>query len=208
MSDLPIGWDNRTNQMSEKDMKLGGMAATRFASRSSAGTSDGAYQDVTDGQYKTSEQVRAHYHAAMETSTATSSVDNSNKQSSSVLPDLWSDRQQERGLQVLQMGVFLGKKNDNATPSVVNDMSEAVSHFSGKARHTVPPRDGRNNPVAALEKEEKATPQVALVQVATNALETLANIMDGHPSPIPMEERTALANAMKRVMDVLAKQTV
>ena len=30
MADLPVGWDDRHNQMSEKDIKLGGMAAKSF----------------------------------------------------------------------------------------------------------------------------------------------------------------------------------
>ena len=60
-STLPSGWGNRNNQMSEKDIKLGGVAATKFG-----GTAKNAYENSTEGRggdiaYKTSDEVREYF---------------------------------------------------------------------------------------------------------------------------------------------------
>lgn len=52
---LPVGWGERKNQMSEKDIQLGGDAATKFAQPN-------AYSNAESPIYQTSEQVRAYYY--------------------------------------------------------------------------------------------------------------------------------------------------
>ena len=57
---LPYGWESRTNAMSEKDIKLGGVAAGKFSSKGElerAATS--AYGE--DASYKTSDEVAAFW---------------------------------------------------------------------------------------------------------------------------------------------------
>jgi hypothetical protein len=58
-SDLPLGWEDRTNRMSEHDIALGGVAATKFRSTN-------AYDNAPIGTYQSSDQVRAHYLQQME----------------------------------------------------------------------------------------------------------------------------------------------
>jgi hypothetical protein len=51
-------------------------------------------------------------------------------------------------------------------------------------------------------------PEVALVQIATHTLETMAKALEHKISvKIPMAERAAFANALKQAMDTLAKQS-
>jgi len=62
-SSLPIGWENRSNTMSEKDMKLGGIAATKFRNQNVIPSIKGAYSDeTTAGIYQTSDAVRENYY--------------------------------------------------------------------------------------------------------------------------------------------------
>eukprot|EP00535_Pseudo-nitzschia_heimii_P002031 CAMPEP_0197181178 /NCGR_PEP_ID=MMETSP1423-20130617/5535_1 /TAXON_ID=476441 /ORGANISM="Pseudo-nitzschia heimii, Strain UNC1101" /LENGTH=106 /DNA_ID=CAMNT_0042631373 /DNA_START=31 /DNA_END=348 /DNA_ORIENTATION=+ len=85
MTSLPIGWESRSNRMSEKDMKLGGIAATKFIDKrlsnnnnnnadggggGGGGVADGhndvtsgsnAYSGSSSGIYQNSDQVRDHY---------------------------------------------------------------------------------------------------------------------------------------------------
>lgn len=55
MTSLPVGWEDRSNSMSEHDMALGGSAATRFSRRK------GAYEDTSSAAFQSSDQVRQHY---------------------------------------------------------------------------------------------------------------------------------------------------
>jgi hypothetical protein len=47
--------------------------------------------------------------------------------------------------------------------------------------------------------------EVALVQVATHTLNTLAATLEQHPATIPTNDRHAFAEAMKRAMNAMAK---
>lgn len=162
MSSLPPGWGDRNNQMSEKDMKLGGAAATKFASRSHTAYGNG------DDAYKTSDQVREFYNKKREEEAAAAS---------SVVPDGWEDRQKQRLTEAKQYGAFARNPPPGTAPKKTESSS---SDFAGA--------------------------EVALVQVATHSLEALAKTLENGPKvSLPMEERVAFANAVKRAMDALAK---
>ena len=92
MSNLPVGWGSRNNQMSEHDIKLGGIAATKFATKQNS-----AYEDDVSGVYKSSDDVRQFYLQQQST----------NDQSST--PDFWQERQKTKELQAQQFGVFSSK---------------------------------------------------------------------------------------------------
>lgn len=92
-SNLPPGWGDRNNTMSEHDMKLGGDAANRFASSSS---SNGAYGDGTEAGYKSSDEVKAFYMNQIDLKSA-----NTNQSSSSV-PVGWEQRQKIRQVEEKQ----------------------------------------------------------------------------------------------------------
>ena len=99
MSDLPIGWGDRHNAMSEKDLALGGAAAKKFAKNA------GAYQDG-DFTYKTSEDVRAHYLNHMKTDAPSTGDD--------TLPLGWANREKEKNILAKQHGVFA--RNNASVP--------------------------------------------------------------------------------------------
>lgn len=169
MSNLPLGWGDRKNQMSERDMKLGGIAATKFAAKN-------AYDGTTNATYKSDDQVRKFYLDSYQTSTGR---DLAPAAGSSGTPDFWADRQKERNLQAQQMGVFASKANASG-----------------------PSHQATRSPAGAYSSE------VALVRIATQTLETMATALEQKPdATIPMEERTAIAAAMKKAMEVLAQQS-
>lgn len=169
--------------MSEKDMKLGGVAATKFASKN-------AYDGASSATYKSSDQVREHYLSEMERLNDSKEADQST--SSSNVPDFWESRQKERNLEAKQMGVFSHQANNmrQLTPSASPPTSSTTSSEGSTS-------DGRTS-----------SPEVALIQIATNTLETMAAVMENNSqTKIPMSERTAFANAVKRAMAALAKQS-
>ena len=206
MADLPLGWGGRHNQMSEHDMKLGGMAATKFIA-----TGLNAYENDVAGNgnngntnpgYKNSDQVREHYLRESQktggsisinsnsnnssTSNTSSSGDSSAKKQAkegqSNVPDFWEERQKLRNLQAKQMGVFSNKP----TEAVI------ISKENGRA----------NNNGGSISAE------VALVQTAAFALEKMTQSLRGRGDvKIPTADRAAFAEAVKGAMDALAKQT-
>mmetsp|Transcript_20823 Transcript_20823/g.30828 ORF Transcript_20823/g.30828 Transcript_20823/m.30828 type:complete len:177 (-) Transcript_20823:214-744(-) len=168
-SSLPLGWEDRNNQMSEHDMKLGGIAATKFASKAVNAYSEG------DNTYKTSDDVREFYLNKDE-----AKVDQLD--SGSGVPDFWEERQKHKALEEKQYCVFSSKSNDS------------VAHASAKEE------DPKGHQIFS--------PEVALVKVTTDTLETLASTFEQNPSLlIPAEDRAGLAKAMKRAMDALSKST-
>lgn len=157
MSDLPIGWGDRHNTMSEKDMALGGSAATRFISKQSRGV----YQEG-DVAYKSSDDVREYYRKQMEVSSHQGNDNNS------PLPVGWSEREKEKDTLAKQQGVFAASKDSNLSLS-------------------------------------STTAEVALLQVTTNSLESLASVMESESGiSIPSEDRARFAVAVKKAMDALA----
>ena len=179
-NNLPVGWGDRNNKMSEKDINLGGVAATKFGGRAkNAYDSDAAANggDSTNVDYKTSDQVREYYLNEMQKTRDSHDGASSlevNRGSLNV-PDLWGERQKEREIQAKQMGVFSKNAPDN-------NNSKSSSH--------------------------QLSAEVALVQIATHTLEKMTNSLEGKRNiNIPMEDRTAFAKALKGAMDALAKQS-
>ncbi|KAL7540553.1 hypothetical protein ACHAXR_010205 [Thalassiosira sp. AJA248-18] len=104
MANLPSGWGDRNNQMSEQDMKLGGVVATKFGC-----TAKNAYEnDSGNTVYKNSDQVREFY---LKESGIKSGGGNTTSEvkSKSNVPDFWEERQKQKGLEAKQMGVFADK---------------------------------------------------------------------------------------------------
>jgi hypothetical protein len=174
---IPLGWDKRINSMSERDMLLGGAAATKFANKSIASN---AYGDDTTGSYKSSDAVREFYMKRLDgTSTITTEPQSpagggDNHKAIASLPPLWQERQKTQELQAQQYGGFTGTSS-NDKPSVNGSDSQG--------------------------------PEVALLRVGTYTLEALANTLEQQTVKFPMEERAAFAKAVKRVMDAMAKST-
>ena len=190
MADLPVGWDDRHNQMSEKDIKLGGMAAKSFGGTARRNAYDND-NDSSNCGYKTSDQVREYYLSEMQrTAAGSNNNDNHNISSGPVgvpsksnLPDFWEDRQKEKELQAKQMGVF--SRNDS------NDTKTKISTSYAKG-------------VGADHGGNKA--ELSLVQIATYTLEKLTIALEGKEIKIPMKERAAFAKAIQGAMNVMAKQ--
>ena len=193
-STLPSGWGNRNNQMSEKDIKLGGVAATKFG-----GTAKNAYENSTEGggdiTYKTSDEVREYYLSEMQ---RTGGGDNPQEKSKSNVPSFWEDRQKEKMIQAKQMGVF--SKNTTSKDTSIRVDNDKMDTAIQKDRSIE--SDGSNDTTAIQSAE------VALIQIATHTLEKVAQSLDGKDNiKIPVEERAAFAQAMAKAMNVLAKQT-
>ena len=193
MADLPVGWDDRHNQMSEKDIKLGGMAAKSFGGTARRN----AYENDNDSSncgYKTSDQVREYYLSEMQRTAGSNNSDNHNISSGPVpsksnLPDFWEDRQKEKELQAKQMGVF--SRNDSNDTKTDNIFSSKISTSYAKG-------------VGADHGGNKA--ELSLVQIATYTLEKLTIALEGKEIKIPMKERAAFAKAIQGAMNVMAKQ--
>ena len=192
-STLPSGWGNRNNQMSEKDIKLGGVAATKFG-----GTAKNAYENSTQGgggdiTYKTSDEVREYYLSEIQ---RTGGGDNPQEKGKSNVPSFWEDRQKEKMIQAKQMGVFSKNTSPNDT---------AIRVDESKVDTAIPKRsiesDGSNDTTSIQSAE------VALIQIATHTLEKVAQSLEGKDNiKIPIEERAAFAQAMTKAMNALAKQ--
>lgn len=199
-SQLPTGWENRSNRMSEKDIKLGGMAATKFIDRSianvvnndntnddnsnndtTAGTGN-AYSGDSTGGYQNSDKVRAHYlnrmeqHQQQQQQQANENPFSTNRNNSSVTPIFWEERQEMRQLEAEGL-----RNKDGPGINGVSDgqASSSASTAVLKSSDTV-----ENNVTCTGISSGSA--EVALVRVATYTLETLA---------VTLEKSTAAAAA-------------
>jgi hypothetical protein len=100
---LPYGWESRTNAMSEKDIKLGGVAAGKFSSKGElerAATS--AYGE--DASYKTSDEVAAFWLAKIDAERAEAAAGEGD--GGGALPSGWEERQRAREAERRQYGAF------------------------------------------------------------------------------------------------------
>ena len=159
-------------------MKLGGAAATKFNGAKSA------YEQEDAGNigYKNSDVVRDFYLNNYRGGRDTTSVSADGVGLSNV-PDFWAERQKQRELETLQMGVFSTESTSQST---------AITQASTKANDDV--RDG------------VLSAETALVQIATYSLEKMTKSLEGRKDvTIPVKERTEFANALKGAMDALAK---
>eukprot|EP00977_Amphora_coffeiformis_P004857 scaffold1046_cov172-Amphora_coffeaeformis.AAC.12 len=171
---LPIGWEDRHNTMSEKDIALGGAAATKFASRS-------VYQDG-DVAYKSSDDVRAHYRKQMEIAQEASPTTTKNN---NVLPSGWGEREKEKDIIAKQSGVFAAdRKGESPLPTNCSR--------SG-------PEPSQGTPTSS--SAEVALLQVTThsLEALASVMESSKN-----GSNIPNEERAKFATAIKRAMNALA----
>ena len=200
MASLPLGWVDRTNTMSERDIKLGGDAANKFSSSGKAGRANrSSVYTEGDAGYKTSDEVKAFYMEKIakeeeEQTKAAATVDHKVVASFSAvegleagpalasLPAGWEARQTAKEVYGKQQGAFARNppKQMQATPT------ENVS----------PPSAPPSGPSA----------EAALLSVATHALNVLGQTLDGNPdAKISGEEKAAFAEAMKHVLGALAR---
>jgi hypothetical protein len=171
MSNVPAGWENRNNEMSEHDMKLGGAAATKFANKSLAAN---AYGENPSGTYKTSDQVREFYFQKTHRDGLGDGIEQQPQAAAGdSLPAGWGARQKERDVQAQQFEIVDARNPTTTTSGGGSDVASSA--------------------------------EVALVQVATHTLNTLAATLEQHPTKIPLKDRHAFAEAMKRAMDAMAK---
>lgn len=186
--DLPPLWNNRHNQMSEHDMKLGGMAATKFSAKNSYShhSSDNSDNNSTaannNDRYNSSDQVRDFYLNEMKHTSAASD---------DTVPDFWESRQKEREIQGKQMGVF------------AKDTRQQQQH----QMQQTPMQSMTNKEEVTTTRTSSPEAEVLLVRVATHALDALAKSLPKNNVAIPMEDRAAFAKAVKEAMDALAKQS-
>lgn len=168
--------------MSEKDIALGGAAATKFASK------PGAYADG-EFSYKNSDEVRKHYYQQQDQEEQrrfdpVDSVAKCTSNISSSLPIGWEVRAQTKELESKQYGVF-------AKPE-----SALISKASTTDTAAVP-----------LTEKSSVSAHVALFQVATHTLDTLASVLQQDTTGVvPADERAKFAASTKRVMDALARR--
>ena len=161
---LPIGWEDRTNQMSEKDMALGGVAATRFSKARNAYSDDVGAKGQIQG-YKTSDQVREFYRNQTK-----QDDDHNMSATTSISPPLgWENRQKSRDAQAAQMeAVETWKTAQKATTLNVKQAENATGTPSSVAvADTLTTTTGNEG----LEGDHVS---IAMVRLATQTLETLS----------------------------------
>ena len=116
-------------------------------------------------------------------------ADPTSSTSASKLPDFWETRQRERDLQAKQMGVF-SRPPSKLPPTTTPEPKVGSGDTENEAQSSSP------------------SSELALVQIATHTLETMAKALEHKNSvQIPMAERAAFAEAMKHAMSALAKQS-
>ena len=208
MTNLPLGWADRHNTMTEHDMKLGGMHATKFSAKNSYSShNNNSTSSASGGIYNNSDQVRQFYLNESQKQNDVGSSNNTTTTSSKMgknnVPDFWENRQKEKQLQAKQMGVFAKQSdrsslNQNQQQQQQSAEATTVQSTSGKETACI---DGHSD-----ENDNAPEPEVALVQIATHALDALAKSLSKKKVVIPMEDRASFAKAVKQAMDVLSKQ--
>ena len=194
--------------MSEKDMKLGGIAATKFIDKSLstqttvAVATDGstidnennAYSGTASGIYKTSDQVREHYFRQIEHEHAR---DNDNDNDNDDSPFSSSNRQ---GGQQHQ-----SSSSTTTTPTHWNERQKMRQLEAEGFKNQEPDANQQQSSGTSAGSSGSANAHVALVKVATHALEGLAGVLEhDNTVAIPVEDRAAFAKAMQRAMQALA----
>lgn len=199
-NNLPPGWGDRHNKMSEHDMKLGGMAATKFSAKNSYSDNNNSTVAAGGSLYNNSDQVREFYLNESQRQDDESNISHNNKmgKNNSSVPDFWESRQKEKELQAKQMGVF-AKNSDQSLKQQQHQPIASVQSPSDKETVCIGGHDG--------DDDSPEEPEVALVQIATHALDAVAKSLSRRKVLIPMEDRAAFAKAMKQAMDALAKQS-
>ena len=147
--------------MSEHDMKLGGMAATKFSAKNSyshhsSGSDNGDNNSTTainNDRYNSSDQVRDFYLNEMKHTSGTSD---------DTVPDFWESRQKEREIQGKQMGVF-AKETRQQQQHQIQQKPRQLKWM-------------KNNEEEATKTRATSSPEpeVLLMHIATHALDALA----------------------------------
>lgn len=189
--------------MSEKDMKLGGIAATKFIDKSLSSSvssssdvpENNAYSTAASGIYQNSDQVREHYLRQIEQQNQQqqrkkahddSPFASGNRHGSQVsTPMFWEERQQMRQLEA---------------EGYLNQDTDASSGTKS------PSLASSTQPTSSSPKSIRSNAHGALVKIATHTLDTLADLLekDKNKVEISMEDRAAFAKAIQRAMQALA----
>lgn len=173
---LPFGWDDRNNKMKEKDLQLGGDAARKFATYSSA------YDGKDKIDHLSSEQVREHYYRSLQESTvAPNEVD---------IPVGWNDRQKLRAVQAQQFTTSASKKQGI-------EVKRSVSPPSHQNNPTAIDHPLLDPHVALVHVATQSL--VALAQTLE------ASSSSDHSIVVPMPQRQAFAQAVQQAMNAMAK---
>jgi hypothetical protein len=214
--------------MSEKDMKLGGIAATKFVDKSLSTKADGnessnsgsisiatnVYSGATSsGVYKNSDQVREHYlrqidqqqHQHHQDSPFTASHRHGqHNNSSSTTPMFWEERQQMRQLEAEGFRTQATRDDRRGTNALVEAAAAAAT------RQPMPQAQPSSASSSNSSSSTACSAHVALVRVATHALEGVADALEGENKnsnampEIPLDDRAAFAKAVQRAMQALA----
>eukprot|EP00227_Mantoniella_beaufortii_P014557 CAMPEP_0197576522 /NCGR_PEP_ID=MMETSP1326-20131121/1526_1 /TAXON_ID=1155430 /ORGANISM="Genus nov. species nov., Strain RCC2288" /LENGTH=265 /DNA_ID=CAMNT_0043139471 /DNA_START=107 /DNA_END=901 /DNA_ORIENTATION=+ len=224
---LPLGWENRRNNFSEKDMKLGASAMGTFSSK---GLLAGAYADGSEN-HKTSEEVEAHWMGMIEKerkeedeeAAAAGEGAGDAARGGSSLPWGFQNRIKVREAEAKAYGAH----EQLATEAVLARAglpSKSLSAAFGGGRHAPPPVFIHAPPPGSMDENvaaataaaasssafvpsfapsSYATPESALLNVAVNSLETLAAVLNARPVPLDAEDRAKFAAAVKRAMDAV-----
>jgi len=191
---LPFGWKDRNNQMSEKDMKLGGDAANKF---SNIGKNAYSGVDTNGASYKNSDEVKAFYMGKIEQQQQKQDNNNNNETTNipattatEILPAGWETRQRFREVEAKQYGVFSRNNNDknHLLPTVDSSIDQSIT--------TMNVNNGSSSTLTA---------EASLVHVTTVALDAMAQSLEQKSVPLSSEQRAKFAAAMKRAMTAIAK---
>lgn len=206
--------------MSEKDMKLGGIAATKFVDKSLSSKAGGnessnsgsisgatnAYSGAS-GVYQNSDQVREHYLRQLDQQQqqqedspfAASHRHGQHNSGSSTTPMFWEERQQMRQLEA-----------EGFRTQAARNARRGTNAFPEAAVAATPQPMPQAQPSSERSTSASCSAQVALVRVATHALEGVADALEGDNKnnngmpTIPLEDRAAFARAVQRAMQALA----
>ena len=185
MSSLPIGWGDRNNQMSEKDLKLGGDAANKFVNKN-------AYGGAGMPSYKTSDEVKAFYMKQIDQNEhAEKEMPSSVGKDRASLPAGWEHRQRNRQLQAEQFGIFSKKEEPiraTGTDVTALNSTSACSNFGA----------------ASSPNCSSHSAEAALVRVASFSLDAMAQALEQNPVKLSQEERETFAKAMQRAMGAIS----
>ena len=227
-SSLPIGWDNRHNQMSEKDIMLGGAAATKFASATATANitnNNNAYanEDAAAMTYKNSEDVRAFYRKKIEAQEQQQQEQQQNDSTSTSttttsVPIGWENRQKIKQMETQQQqGVFSNSNSRHQPPPDFtagnrHQMSMQMQKPMQGTPPTIPEQapltpatlstTGNNNNTAST--TTYATAEEMLVSVTTHTLNNMAQALEQNPIALTTQNRTHFAKAMQRAMNAIA----
>ena len=183
MSKLPFGFEHRHNAYSEKDMKLGADAMSRFSSKGTL--SSGAYAEDASEAYKSSAEVEAHYMKVLEGEASERHKSGALGNAAAAvaakdgLPNGWEHGDKHRVAEALAYGASAAAMVNTAAP--MSSTATAVS----------------------LHRGEPA--ELRLVHIATHSLEALAAALGEKLVLVSDEDRARFFAAVKRASEAVVK---